>query len=143
VRVLDLCCGKGGDLLKWQIGEIDEILMTGKELRLFKLIQWISDVADVSIAHAKDRYNDTVRKMERQRKRPFKATFLVADAGDCCLAEQYEPKDREFDLVSCQFALHYSFADEERAWQFLKNATERIRPGGYFIGTLPDAYQIV
>lgn len=29
VRVLDLCCGKGGDLLKWQIGEIDEILMTG------------------------------------------------------------------------------------------------------------------
>lgn len=27
--VLDLCCGKGGDLLKWKIGDIKEILMTG------------------------------------------------------------------------------------------------------------------
>lgn len=27
--VLDLCCGKGGDLLKWKIGGIKEILMTG------------------------------------------------------------------------------------------------------------------
>lgn len=80
--------------------------------------------------------------MERQRKRLFKATFLVADAGDCRLADHYEP-DREFDLASCQFALHYSFLNEKRAWQFLKNATERIRPGGYFIGTLPDAYQIM
>lgn len=29
-RVLDLCCGKGGDLQKWKIGKIKEILMTGK-----------------------------------------------------------------------------------------------------------------
>ena len=28
--VLDLCCGKGGDLLKWQRGGIKEIVMAGK-----------------------------------------------------------------------------------------------------------------
>jgi mRNA (guanine-N7-)-methyltransferase len=81
--------------------------------------------------------------MKRSRQEPFKADFLVADAGAECLANNYEPRDREFDLASCQFALHYSFESEERAWRFLKNATERIRPGGYFIGTLPDACQIV
>lgn len=27
--VLDLCCGKGGDLLKWKIGNIAKIVMTG------------------------------------------------------------------------------------------------------------------
>lgn len=29
VRVLDMCCGKGGDLLKWRMGGIREVLMTG------------------------------------------------------------------------------------------------------------------
>jgi hypothetical protein len=28
-RVLDLACGKGGDLRKWRIGNIGEIVMTG------------------------------------------------------------------------------------------------------------------
>lgn len=100
-------------------------------------------MAEVSIEHAQERYNEVAQKMKRRREEPFKASFLIADAGAVRLANQYQPSDREFDLVSCQFALHYSFADEQRAWQFLKNATERIRPGGYFIGTLPDAYQIV
>ncbi|KAK6046279.1 hypothetical protein COOONC_16216 [Cooperia oncophora] len=49
----------------------------------------------------------------------------------------------EFDLVSCQFALHYSFIDEESARTFLRNATETLRPGGLLIGTLPDAERIV
>lgn len=97
----------------------------------------------MSLEQAKQRYNDVAMKMQRQREEPFKATFLTADSGATRLADDYKPPDREFDLASCQFALHYSFASEERAWQFLKNATERIRPGGYFIGTLPDAYQIV
>ncbi|KIH48891.1 hypothetical protein ANCDUO_21037 [Ancylostoma duodenale] len=49
----------------------------------------------------------------------------------------------EFDLVSCQFALHYSFIDEQSARTFLRNATETLRPGGFLIGTLPDAERIV
>jgi hypothetical protein len=28
-RVLDLACGKGGDLRKWRIGNIAQIVMTG------------------------------------------------------------------------------------------------------------------
>lgn len=106
-------------------------------------IDYILDVADVSIEHARERYEDIAQKMKRQRQEPFKTTFLVADAGEKRLSDSYEPSDRQFDLASCQFALHYSFASEERAFQFLRNATERIRPGGYFIGTLPDAHQIM
>ena len=30
VNVLDIACGKGGDLLKWQRGKIDHVIMAGR-----------------------------------------------------------------------------------------------------------------
>jgi len=30
IAVLDLCCGKGGDLLKWQRGRIKKLVCAGK-----------------------------------------------------------------------------------------------------------------
>lgn len=49
----------------------------------------------------------------------------------------------ELDLVSCQFALHYAFESEARARMMLQNIATRLKPGGYFIGTIPDANLIV
>ncbi len=34
IRVLDMCCGKGGDLLKWKKGEIDHLICAGGLLLL-------------------------------------------------------------------------------------------------------------
>ncbi|CAD5210985.1 unnamed protein product [Bursaphelenchus xylophilus] len=127
--VLDLCCGKGGDLSKWKVSNIKEIVMT--------------DVAAVSVEHAKDRYKETIDRMRNERRDPFNAQFVVADAGKECLADKYEPKERLFDLASCMFALHYQFADEKRARKMIENITERLRPGGYFIGILTDPDQII
>jgi len=42
-------------------------------------------------------------------------------------------------VVSCQFAMHYAFENEQRAKDFLGNVTHKLRPGGYFFGTTPDA----
>ncbi|CAJ0923248.1 unnamed protein product, partial [Mesorhabditis belari] len=123
-RVLDLACGKGGDLRKWQFANVKSIVM--------------ADIAEVSIDQAKGRYEE----MQARRQANFAAQFIVAD---CCkerLLEKYEEK-QQFDLVSCQFALHYSFITQESAQMFLKNCTENIRPGGYFLGSLPDANRIV
>jgi len=49
----------------------------------------------------------------------------------------------QFDLCSCQFAIHYAFESEESARRLLKNAVESLRPGGYLIGTMPDADRIM
>lgn len=128
-KVLDLCCGKGGDLSKWKVGNIKEIVMT--------------DVAGVSLGHAEERYNETKKYMLRDGRDPFEAQFIVADAGKEKLSDKYEPSDREFDLASCMFALHYQFEEEGRARKMIENITERLKPGGYFIGVLTDPDQII
>ncbi|CAJ0592683.1 unnamed protein product [Cylicocyclus nassatus] len=124
-RVLDLACGKGGDLRKWKIANVDSVVM--------------ADVADVSLTQAKERYDEMA---QRERSGLFPAEFVHADCCKDNLKSMIKSKP-EFDLVSCQFALHYSFIDEHSARTFLRNATETLRPGGYYIGTLPDAERIV
>ena len=42
-----------------------------------------------------------------------------------------------------QFAMHYSWSTEARARRALANVSSLLRPGGIFIGTMPDANVIV
>jgi mRNA (guanine-N7-)-methyltransferase len=76
------------------------------------------------------------------RQRPFTAEFHPMD----CYSELISPKLKKqvsFDAVSMQFCLHYAFENEHKARIMLQNVSERLRPGGYFIGTIPDANLIV
>jgi mRNA (guanine-N7-)-methyltransferase len=47
------------------------------------------------------------------------------------------------DLYVFQFAMHYSWSTEARARQALANISALLRPGGTFIGTMPDANVII
>ncbi|KAJ3196621.1 mRNA cap guanine-N7 methyltransferase [Irineochytrium annulatum] len=118
--VLDFCCGKGGDLLKWSIAEIKELFCV--------------DIAEVSVQHAEQRYRD--------RRNRFAAHFYAMDCFDEELATRL-PAGTQFDLVSCQFALHYSAASERRIRRGLENVTRSLKEGGRFIGTIPDAFRIM
>ena len=67
-----------------------------------------------------------------------------------CVCEQkqrardfYKNPEQEFDLVSCQFAFHYCFESLPQAECMLRNASENLRKGGFFIGTTPDAHDIM
>jgi len=55
----------------------------------------------------------------------------------------YKDKDIQFDVVSCQFSFHYSFESLEQAEMMLQNACECLKPGGYFIGTMPNANELM
>ena len=57
--------------------------------------------------------------------------------------EFYKNPEQEFDLVSCQFAFHYCFESLPQADCMLRNASESLRKGGFFIGTTPDAFDIM
>ncbi|KAJ6662181.1 hypothetical protein lerEdw1_012647 [Lerista edwardsae] len=65
ITVLDLGCGKGGDLLKWRKGRISRLVCT--------------DIADISVQQCRQRYVD-MRNRGRQNERIFTAEFITADS---------------------------------------------------------------
>ncbi|XP_070149151.1 mRNA cap guanine-N(7) methyltransferase isoform X2 [Polyergus mexicanus] len=132
LRVLDMCCGKGGDLLKWKKANISHLICT--------------DIAQVSLEQCQQRYNDMVnRKGSKDRGYApiFTAEFITADCTKVRLREKFVDPSMQLDFVSCQFAFHYSFESLSQAECMLRNAGESLKPGGYFIGTIPDAYDLV
>lgn len=125
LRVLDICCGKGGDLSKWQKARVEHVVF--------------ADIAEVSVEQCKDRYED----LRKRCGRLFSAEFIAADCTKETLRDKYKDPSINFDLVSCQFGLHYSFESLIQARRMLTNISECLKPGGYFFGTIPDAYEIV
>ena len=53
-----------------------------------------------------------------------------------------EAIEDQFDVVSCQFALHYFFKDEATLETFCKNVNILLKKGGHFIGTCFDGSQV-
>ncbi|KFY66485.1 hypothetical protein V496_02056 [Pseudogymnoascus sp. VKM F-4515 (FW-2607)] len=153
--VLDMGCGKGGDLGKWQQAPQPVDLYVGL------------DPADVSIGQARERYSQMASRggggrggrggrggyNNRPPPRLFHGEFAVQD----CFGESIEkvPIVREvgfdasggpsrfgggqFDVVSMMFAMHYAFESEHKARIMLKNVAGALKKGGRFIGCIPDS----
>lgn len=143
LKVLDIGCGKGGDLGKWQ--------KAPQRLALYVGV----DPAEVSISQAKERYSETAR---RAKGRLFDGQFfvkdgygefigeipLVRDVGvDSSVSLQGAGSSRwgggGFDVVTMMFCMHYSFETEAKARGMLRNVSATLKRGGRFIGAIPDS----
>lgn len=132
LRVLDMCCGKGGDLNKWEKANITHLICT--------------DIAAVSVEQCEVRYKTMIERNANNTRCPtklFSAEFFACDSTRTQLRERYKDPSIELHLVSCQFAFHYCFESLKQAECMMRNAAECLRAGGYFVGTIPDAYEIV
>eukprot|EP00250_Pteridium_aquilinum_P032847 c4794_g1_i1 orf=283-1377(+) len=125
---IDIACGKGGDLIKWDKAKIGYYVGI--------------DLAEGSIEDARTRYNGDASHMKRRNPYSFPARLICADCFTVHLDEVLQD-EAPFDICSCQFALHYSWATEDLARVALQNVSAVLKPGGYFIGTMPDANVIV
>merc|ERR1712168_171634 len=115
-RVFDMASGKGGDLNKWKSRRVSHVTF--------------ADVARESVEQSRERY-------EERHSRFFTANFHVADLSRAD-SHQWEPPlepDSKFDVVSCQFALHYCFESQKQCKTFVRNAAQNLKKGGYFFGT--------
>ncbi|KAK7422263.1 mRNA cap guanine-N7 methyltransferase [Neonectria magnoliae] len=148
--VLDIGCGKGGDLNKWQ--------QAPQPIQLYVGL----DPADVSIDQARERYRTLGSRggrggrggarggyNRRPPPPPFDARFAVKD----CYGESIEdieivrqvgwdpsPMNRRgFDVVSMMFSMHYAFENEKNARTMLRNVAGALKKGGRFIGCIPNS----
>jgi mRNA (guanine-N7-)-methyltransferase len=142
LKIMDMGCGKGGDLQKWQ---------ASKKVALYVG----ADPADVSIKQARERH-EQMRK--RSRGRVFHAEFyardcfglslegipIVKDVGfDAHVGPGNAASQRwgggGFDMVTMMFCMHYAFESEEKARGMLKNVSGALKRGGRFIGCIPNS----
>ncbi|EAT80252.1 mRNA cap guanine-N7 methyltransferase [Parastagonospora nodorum] len=141
LRILDIGCGKGGDLQKWQASRKVELYVG-------------CDPADVSIKQAKDRYAE----MQRKSRRIFHAEFYAKDCfgewlGDIPIIKEVgiDPAAGPgnamsqrwggggWDMVTMMFCMHYAFESEEKAKGMLRNVSGALKKGGRFIGCIPNS----
>lgn len=119
-RVLDMACGKGGDLFKWAKLGVRE---------------WVGvDIARGAVNEAVSRYNG-------MKERRFVARFVAADATRVPIWKHIGPVatgGAGFDLASCQFALHYGCGSEAHARMMLWNIAAFLKPGAHFVATTVD-----
>ena len=142
LTVLDIGCGKGGDLQKWQ----------NAPQRVERYIG--VDPAEVSIEQARGRYEE----MRKRNKRAMRAEFHIKDAygewiGDIPSIREvgHDPNvgpeaggssrwgGGGFDVVSMMFCMHYAFESEAKARGMLRNVSGALKKGGRFIGVIPNS----
>lgn len=127
LRALDVCCGRGGDLLKWRALRPSFLYMT--------------DSSFECVAEAAARYC-TLKGLSTKAVDPgVPAHFAVHDAfgSDTDLASGLRRFTADgatpFHIVSCQFSLHYGCFSEERLDRFLATVSSCLATAGVFVAT--------
>jgi len=121
-RLLDIGCGRGGDINKW--------LETG--LTYVKGI----DASITSVQECRSRfYNCRNRDKLPKLEASFDAMMYFG--------HQDVQELKLFDCVSAMFSLHYFFESEQMLHQTIKNISNNLKPGGVFFGCLPDGKRIL
>lgn len=114
LKVLDLACGRGGDLPK---------------LRTFDVEYHGVDVADQALAEATRRFSEMCMQ-----------GTITTYCGDAATVEL--PPALQADVAIMNFALHYFTGSEKHCDQLLAKVSQSLRPGGIFCGTYPLAEHV-
>ena len=119
---MDLGCGKGGDLGKFNYERIRNYLGV-----------------DIAPGQLKDAI---FRKLNGKIEFPM---LCIENRGEVDPDIFYKdiPEEMYFDLVSAQFCIHYFFESELSVRNFLANVSRKLVKGGFFVSTFPDANVIL
>ena len=127
--LLDLCCGRGGDIDKWAHAGIKSVTAI--------------DISENEIKEATLRLSKQIQKNNKSFKLKLTYPSVKFSVTDQLGQNILEFDDRPFDAVTCFFAVQYFFESETSLHYLLQTVVKNLKPGGYFVGTCPDAKQIM
>lgn len=120
--LLDLACGRGGDIDKWIDARIPDVHGI--------------DISEEEVRMASSRFE---KKRGKNRRLDPDYTFEASDL----LGEAPMKWNREFDLVTCMFAGHYFLQTEKMLDAFLGNVSAALRDGGFYFGTIASGRAVL
>jgi len=123
ITLLDLCVGKGGDISKWYDNGIMEVIGF--------------DIDENSIRESKTRFNQIVNELKKKNKPIPKYEFYVMDLSQKNNFEYISNIliNKKFNIISCQFAIHYFFKNNDTLLALMNIVGKYISNNGFFIGT--------
>lgn len=161
--LIDLACGKAGDLYKWM--ENRYTFVVGVDNRLDNIMN--------SMDGAYKRYHDVYQTTNMMMNQKFNAVFLQKDISTpwsnkesiendtmahmydilwgnilrkdievSQMSKYYNLMNAKFDVVSCQFAIHYMFETMDALDAFCANVNQVLKVGGYFMGTCLNGHLV-
>uniref|UniRef100_A0A6C0ICD0 mRNA (guanine-N(7))-methyltransferase n=1 Tax=viral metagenome TaxID=1070528 RepID=A0A6C0ICD0_9ZZZZ len=157
-RLLDLACGKGGDLSKWRLGGLKFVL--GIDVNRDNITNQIDGACSRYLSDYK-KYGDNMPQclfftgdsgknirttgdaFASQKERDYVHAIFGQGAKNPNdlppgVFKAYGIGEDGFDVTSIQFAIHYLFSDEVTLHHLLRNVSDCTHVGGYFIGTTYD-----
>lgn len=111
-NLLDLSCGKGGDIHKWVDNSI-------------RYVEGY-DINEKSIKEALNRYN---KVKDNPTCKNFDYEFYIKD-----LSKEVIKTDNKFDIITCFFAIHYFYNNIEALENFTENL-KYVKDNGYIVIT--------
>jgi SAM-dependent methyltransferase len=157
--LLDLGCGVGGDLQKWiRAGFVDVVGLDKYEsniinpengaywrlsrAKLPKGARYVFMTYDVGVPLDALHVNRIQDPSDRMIMQALWGLIPRQGVKPPQLARYYAMSRDGFEVVSCQFAVHYFFENSRTLDVFVDNVARSLRVGGRFVGTCMDAQRV-
>jgi mRNA (guanine-N7-)-methyltransferase len=144
ICVLDIACGRGGDIFKYQSAGVSHVFAFDKSAESIESINPFNEGAVSRYNSSKGTLSVNIEFAVGDATKPtpdlFQKIGIFMDTHK--LINKKNNVFTGFQIMSCQFAMHYFFQSEIALRNVLSMFSRFLRNGGYFIGTCINGAEI-